>query len=189
MVSTRSHIPIPHVVAAAGVQHYRMGSGESSRTATQEDDDAWVKPRQQKNLSRNNAKRDKRRAASEDHWHHAAADDSMQVEVEPSDSDNASLYDNWGLTSTMKKYTSETDREEEERTRPKSRRSHRKQVRTFHVSNPDQSFSPRSSTRGRGQRDAWRDGEASGSGRYHGRSKEESYMLTHDAVAYSFKKQ
>ena len=118
MVSTRSHTPIPQVVAAAGVQQagvhpYRVGSGETSRSATQEDEDTWVKPRQQsKNLGRNNAKREKRRATSEERWRRPI-DDSLQVEVEPSESDNASLYDNWGLTSTMKKFSAETDHEDE----------------------------------------------------------------------------
>lgn len=211
MTTTRSHSPILNVVAAAGVQHYRIGtpargrsgSDESSRTATQEDDGKWaqphlsVSPQQSRQTTQRRREKQKiqRRAPSEEQWQRSRTpitgmtrggrnnDDSIPArrsDERHEESDNASLYDHWGLTSTMKKYatsTVETDREDE-RLRPRSRRTHRKQQyrqqthpRALHVANPDKTFNEPSGQRGR---DAWEtdDDEGEGSNGRYGRMKD-----------------
>lgn len=189
MISTRSHAPIREVVAEAGVQTYHKPSaGGTSRSALQEDEDTWMQNRD-KSMAKLRGKRDKRRDVG---W---GTEEGYDGHDESGDDDETTIIsESWGGMGHGKKPSTDIETEDdhyytspprEQRTIKRQpppgrtdRRTTKKTTREFHVSNPDHDQSYSYGRREMRKQDP----------KKYGRNQEEAYMLTHDALAYSFGK-
>ena len=184
MKYTRNHAPILSVLAASGLQIYPTSHQDDSQTTLGVDDeDQWMRDRD-KSLDRMQAKRERRRRGPRDAgWN----EEDVVAPAYDSESGTASVSGSWEL-SPKRPSTGPSERMEraasEHLRSVGTTRARRSKPKRFHVSNPDhgdEEFNPYAPEK------EWRSGSTNAlahAGRY--ARNEEAYMLTHDALAYSF---
>lgn len=195
MKYTSDHAPILGVLAASGLQIYATSHQEDSQsTLGIEDEDQWMRDRD-KSLDRMNARRERRRRGDVRREESGWNEDDVVAPDGDSESGTASVSGSWELSPKRVSRSSDPSYRTTERTESESRlqrstptaraRRTNKTPRRFHVSNPDHGddYHPYS----QGKEDVWRSGSTNALSREgtYGRN-DEAYMLTHDALAYSF---
>ncbi|KAH8100952.1 AhpC/TSA antioxidant enzyme-domain-containing protein, partial [Cristinia sonorae] len=198
MKYTRNHAPILGVLAAAGMQIYPTSrdDDDSQTTLGAEEDDQWAQDRERAARSKH-GKRTRRRDGSG--WNE---EDVVAPEYD-SETGSASVSGSWELSPrrAVSDPSERIERSESDHVPSRTRGSNtasaaargrrsRQTARRFHVSNPDhgEDYYPYEGEK----EELWRSGSSNalargggGGGGKYGRN-DEAYMLTHDALAYSF---
>jgi len=175
MRTTRSHAPILHVLAAAGMRTLPTGRHGVSRSCVAPDDeDNWMEDRR-RSYVRMQAKRSKRREGGDQVQQHDSVDMGYG-----SDTGSGSVSGCWG-TNMTKGEAEGVQHYEEETKRP---------TRSFHVANPDSHhyLPPTPIDEDGTDRDHGWDADVSDLPYLDGigRTRDESYRLTQEVLAYSF---
>lgn len=192
MKYTRNHAPILGVLSASGLQIYptsHQSDSQSTLGDEMEDEDQWMQQRD-KSLDRMHAKRERRRRGTNrsEGWNE---EDVVAAPDYESDSGTASASGSWELSpkrAAGSDPSERMERAESEHLRSTGltrapRRTPRRPTRR-HVSNPDHGDEDYGYDQEKEVE--WRSGSTnalSHGGRYR---NDEAYMLTHDALAYSF---
>jgi len=186
MKTTRSHLPILHILGAAGIRAFpQVGSDGTSRSLLNaEDEENWMEDRR-RSFVRMQARREKRREGTNERWRREEEGDVSYG----SDVGTVSLNGCWGTNMSRGESGGIGSGED---VHERETYSEKRPVRNFHIANPEEHhYLPPTPIDEDGTVDnhGW-DADVSDLPYLDGigRNRDESYRLTQEVLAYSFGK-